>query len=123
MTFEEKYAAQGRKLDELKAKIDGAITEGKAAREKNRAQLAAEMEALDARIDDFNAAVDAKVDAKIDEIDVKINDQAEKISAQMDRAEEKAEAKEQLRQLHRRYFRRVALNDPRLLHQGNIKRQ
>lgn len=103
MTFEEKYAAQGRKLDELKAKLDSAIDAGRIAREKNREEIIAEMEALDARIDEFNASVDAKLEAKADEIDnridttvdkidARINDQAEKISAQMDNAEDKLEA-------------------------------
>ena len=63
MTFEEKYAAQGRKLDELKAKLDSAVDARKIAREKNREQIAADIEALDAKIYDFYTAVDAKLDA------------------------------------------------------------
>ena len=63
MTFEEKYAAQGRKLDELKAKLDSAVDARKVAREKNREQIAADLEALDAKVYDFYAAADAKLDA------------------------------------------------------------
>ena len=63
MTFEEKYAAQGRKLDELKAKLDSAVDARKVAHEKNREQIAADIEALDAKINDFYDAADAKLDA------------------------------------------------------------
>lgn len=63
MTFEEKYAAQGRKLDELKAKLDSAVDARKVAREKNREQIAADLEALDAKVNDFYAAADEKMDA------------------------------------------------------------
>ena len=39
MTFEEKYAAQGRKLDELKAKLDAAIDARKLAHEQKCEEL------------------------------------------------------------------------------------
>lgn len=74
MTFEEKYAAQGRKLDELKAKLDSAVDARKIAREKNRAQIAVDMAALDAKIYDFYTAVDAKLDAGLDEAEAKVKD-------------------------------------------------
>ena len=51
MTFEEKYAAQGRKLDELKAKLDASIDARKVAREKKRDEIAAEIQAMDAKVD------------------------------------------------------------------------
>ena len=86
MTFEEKYAAQGRKLDELKAKLDASIDARKIAREKKLEEIAADIDALDAKIDAFNASVDTKLDAKADE------PQADKISAGMDSAEAKLEA-------------------------------
>lgn len=91
MTFEEKYAAQGRKLDELKAKLDASIDARKIAREKKLEEIAADIDALDAKIDAFNASVDAKLDAKADELDAKLDAQAEKISAGMDSAEAKLE--------------------------------
>ncbi|MBR3202474.1 MAG: hypothetical protein IKF60_02680 [Solobacterium sp.] len=103
MTFEEKYAAQGRKLDELKAKLDASIDARKVAREKKRDEIAAEIQAMDAKVDAFNAEVDAKLDAKadeidakldakVDELDAKLDAQADKISAKMDNAEAKMEA-------------------------------
>ena len=92
MTFEEKYAAQGRKLDELKAKLDASIDARKIAREKKLAEIAADIDALDAKIDAFNASVDTKLDAKADELDAKLDAQADKISAGMDSAEAKLEA-------------------------------
>ncbi|MBO7670455.1 MAG: hypothetical protein J6S60_07675 [Oscillospiraceae bacterium] len=91
MTFEEKYAAQGRKLDELKAKLDASIDARKIAREKKLEEIAADIDALDAKIDAFNASVDAKLDAKADELDAKLDTQAEKISTGMDSAEAKLE--------------------------------
>jgi hypothetical protein len=92
MTFEEKYAAQGRKLDELKAKLDASIDARKIAREKKLEEIAADIDALDAKIDAFNASVDTKLDAKADELDAKLDAQADKISAGMDSAEAKLEA-------------------------------
>ena len=80
MTFEEKYAAQGRKLDELKAKLDASIDARKIAREKKLEEIAADIDALDAKIDAFNASVDTKLDAKADELDAKLDTQADKIS-------------------------------------------
>ena len=96
MTFEEKYAAQGRKLDELKAKLDASIDARKIAREKKLEEIAADIDALDAKIDAFNASVDTKLDAKADELDAKLDAkldaQADKIGAGMDSAEAKLEA-------------------------------
>lgn len=74
MTFEEKYAAQGRKLDELKAKLDSAVDARKVAHEKNREQIAADLKALDAKIYDFYATADAKLDAGLDEAQAKVKD-------------------------------------------------
>ena len=91
MTFEEKYAAQGRKLDELKARLDASVDARKLAREKKRDEIAADIAELDAKIDDFNDSVDAKIDAQFDEIDAKLDVQAEKINAKMNSAEAKME--------------------------------
>ena len=103
MTFEEKYAAQGRKLDELKARLDASIDARKVAREKKRDEIAAEIKAMDAKVDAFNAEVDAKldakqqeidakIDAKVDKLDAKLDAQADKISEKMDNTEAKMEA-------------------------------
>ena len=81
MTFEEKYAAQGRKLDELKAKLDSAVDARKVAHEKNREQIAADLEALDAKVYDFYAAADAKMDAGLDEAKAKVDADAAKVKA------------------------------------------
>ena len=91
MTFEEKYAAQGRKLDELKAKLDAAVDARKLAREKTREEIAADIDALDAKIDEFNASVDAKIDAKAEEIDAKIDAKAEEVSAKAEEVGVKVE--------------------------------
>ena len=93
MTFEEKYAAQGRKLDELKAKLDAAVDARKLAREKTREEIAADIDALDAKIDEFNASVDAKIDAKAEEIDAKMEAKAEEIDAKIDAKAEEVSAK------------------------------
>ena len=93
MTFEEKYAAQGRKLDELKAKLDAAVDARKLAREKTREEIAADIDALDAKIDEFNASVDAKIDAKAEEIDAKMDAKAEEIDAKIDAKAEEVSAK------------------------------
>ena len=87
MTFEEKYAAQGRKLDELKAKLDAAVDARKLAREKTREEIAADIDALDAKIDEFNASVDAKAE----EIDAKIDAKAEEVSAKAEEVGVKVE--------------------------------
>ncbi len=93
MTFEEKYAAQGRKLDELKAKLDASIDARKIAREKKLNEIAADIDALDAKIDAFNASVDAKLDAKADEIDAKLDAKADALDAKLDAQAEKINAK------------------------------
>ena len=69
MTFEEKLAAQGRKLDELKAKLDEGVAAAKAAREMRRDEFVADVKELDAALEELDAKVDAKVQAKAAEID------------------------------------------------------
>ena len=93
MTFEEKLAARGRKMDEMKAKLDEAVNARKQAHKESREEMVAELQKLDAAIDEFDAAVDARIDRKLDEADAKLDAQAEKINASLDRAEAKAEAK------------------------------
>ena len=85
MTFEEKYAAQGRKLDELKAKLDAAIDARKLAHEQK-------CEELEAALDEFDAALNAQIDKQYDTIDTQIGKQfdtmerrAEMLDAQIEK--------------------------------------
>lgn len=72
MTFEEKLAAQGKKMDELKAKLDEAVDAAKAARQMRRDEFVADVEELDAALEELDAKVDAKVQAKAAEVDAKL---------------------------------------------------
>ena len=44
LTFEEKLAAQGRKMDEMKAKLEATVNARKQARQDTREEMAAELE-------------------------------------------------------------------------------
>ena len=83
MTFEEKYAAYGKKLDELKAKLDTAVDARKLAREKNREQIAADIDALVAEIDEFDAALDKQIDKQYDTLDAQIVKQCKTLDAEI----------------------------------------
>ena len=72
MTFEEKLAAQGRKMDELKAKLDEAVDAAKAARQMRRDEFVADVQKLDAALDELDAKVDAKVQEKAAKVDAKL---------------------------------------------------
>ena len=85
MTFEEKYAAYGKKLDELKAKLDTAVDARKLAREKNREQIAADIDALVAEIDEFDAALDKQIDKQYDTLDAQIVKQCKTLDAQVEK--------------------------------------
>lgn len=91
MTFEEKLAVKGRKMDEAKAKLDEAINARKLEHQKNREQLAADIAALDAAIEEFDAKLDAEIDKQIDAVGVQIDKQAQDLDAALSRAEEKIE--------------------------------
>ena len=93
MTFEEKLAAQGRKLDEMKARLDATVNARNQLRQETREEMAAELKKLDAAFDEFDAAVEAKIDAQLDAADAKLDATAEKISASLDEAEAKADMK------------------------------
>ena len=81
MTFEEKYAAQGRKLDEMKAKLDEAVSARKAAHQANREEIAAEIAKLDAALDELDSAIDAQVDMQFDTLDAQVEKQADTMAA------------------------------------------
>ena len=51
MTFEEKLAAQGRKLDEMKARLDATVNARNQLRQETREEMAAELKKLDAAFD------------------------------------------------------------------------
>ena len=72
MSFEEKLAAQGKKMDELKAKLDEAIDAAKAARQMRRDKFVADVKELDAALDELDAKVEAKAQKKVKEIDSKL---------------------------------------------------
>ena len=85
MTFEEKYAAKGRKLDELKAKLEAAIDSRKLAVEQK-------CEKLDAALDEFDAALDDQIVKQFDTLDAQVEKQfdtmdkcAENLEAQIDK--------------------------------------
>ena len=67
MTFEEKLAARGRKMDEMKAKLDDAINARKEARQEAR-------EELDAAFKEFEAAVDEQIDIRDAQIEKQLDD-------------------------------------------------
>ena len=78
MTFEEKYAAQGRKLDELKAKLDAAIDARKLAHEQK-------CEELEAALDKFDAALDAQIEKQYDTLDAQIGKQCDTLDAEINK--------------------------------------
>ena len=80
MTFEEKLAARGRKMDEMKAKLDDAINARKEARQEAR-------EELDAAFEEFEAAVDEKIDKR----EAKIEKQLDKVDDAVEQAKERQE--------------------------------
>ncbi len=79
MTFEEKLAAQGRKLDELKAKLDTTAENAKAARQMKRDQVKADIADLDAAMDELDAEVNAKIDKQIDDVNAAADLAAEEL--------------------------------------------
>ena len=78
MTFEEKYAAHGRKLDELKAKFDAAVE----ARKLEHEQKCAELEAA---LDEFDAALNAQIDKQYDTLDAQAAKQCDKLDAEINK--------------------------------------
>ena len=91
MAFEEKLAAQGRKMDEAKAKLDKAINARKQARQETRDEIAADIARLDAAIDEFDAALNTQIDKQYDTLDAQAEKQAKELDAALDLAEEKIE--------------------------------
>ena len=84
MTFEEKYAAHGRKLDELKAKLDAAIDARRLAHEQK-------CEELEAALDEFDAALDAQIDKQCDTLDAQIDKQLDTMGERVEKLDAKIE--------------------------------
>lgn len=84
MTFEEKLAARGRKMDEAKAKLDEAINARKAVRQENREEIAAEIARLDAAFEEFDAALEAQIDKQFDTLDAQVVKQADTMERRVD---------------------------------------
>lgn len=102
MTFEEKLAAYGRKMDEKKAKLDEAISARKQERQETREEIVAEIAELEAQIEKQYDTLDAQIEKQCDTMDeqlqkqvntlgTQIDKQFETMDAALDRAEEKAE--------------------------------
>lgn len=91
MTFEEKLAAQGRKMDELKAKLDEVAADAKAARQMSRDQVVADLAQLDAAIDELDAALDAQMEKQYETLEAEAQKQKETLSAAVSLAEEEIE--------------------------------
>ena len=91
MTFEEKLAARGRKMDEMKAKLYEAINARKQAHQETREEIEAEIAKLDAAVEEFDAAIDAQIDKKLDEADARIEKNLDKMDAAVEQAEAKLE--------------------------------
>ena len=88
MTFEEKLAAQGRKLDAMKAKLDDSVNAAKAEQKKNREELAAQIAEWDAALDELDAAIDTKINTQLDALDAKAEKQIQDVNAAIDLAGE-----------------------------------
>ena len=80
MTFEEKLAARGQKMDELKAKLDEAVNARKQARQEAR-------EELDAAFKEFEAAVEEQLDKR----EAQVEKQRDKVDAAVETAKERQE--------------------------------
>ena len=83
MTFEEKLAAKGRKMDEAKAKLDDAINARKLEHQKNREQIAADIAKLDAALDELDAAIDDQIDKQYATLDAQLGKQCDTLDAQI----------------------------------------
>jgi len=92
MSFEERLAAKGRKMDEQKAKLDEAVNARKQERKETREEMAAEVAKLDAAFDEFDAAIEAQIDKKLDAFDAKLDKHVQNVDAALDLAEEKLES-------------------------------
>ena len=92
MSFEEKLAAWGRKMDEKKAKLDEAINARKQARQETREEIEAEIAKLDAQIEKQYDTIDAQAEKQFDTLDAQAEKQIDKMNAALDLAEEKLES-------------------------------
>ena len=90
MTFEEKLAAKGRKLDEAKAKIEDAVKAVELTRRKNREQLAADIAELDEALEELDAALDTQVEKQFDTMEERAKELNAQVEKQLDTMEERA---------------------------------
>ena len=86
MSFEEKIAAFGRKLDAKKSRLDEEVKARKKARQETREEIAAEIDRLDAAFDEFEAAMDAQLDKQMDKFEAKVEKDIDDVNAALDLA-------------------------------------
>ena len=91
MTFEEKCAAQGRKLDEMKAKLDETVNARKAVHQAKREEIAAEISKLDTALDELDAKIGTQIDKQSATLDAQAQKQKDDLDAAIDLAAEKVE--------------------------------
>ena len=92
MSLEEKFTSQGRKMDELKAKLEEAVEAVKAARQMKRDAFVADCEKLDVALDELEAALDAQLEKQVDTLGEQADRQKKDFDAALDLAQEQAGA-------------------------------
>ena len=85
MSFEEKLAAYGRKLDEKKAKLDAAISARKQERKETREEIEADIAKLEAQIDKQYDTLGAQIEKQYDTLDAQIEKQYDTLDAQIEK--------------------------------------
>ena len=90
MTFEEKLAERGRKMDEMKANLVNTINARKQERQETREEITAEIAKLDAAFEAFDAALETQLDKQMDAFDARVEKRIDDMDTSLDQAEEKA---------------------------------
>jgi hypothetical protein len=91
MTFEEKLAARGQKMDELKAKLDEAVNARKQARQEAREELDAAFKEFEAAVEEQIDKRDAQIEKQLDEREAQVEKQRDKVDAAVETAKERQE--------------------------------